>query len=51
MGGSLTRDRGLTAPPTPSRGTVQYVHLMEEAKAILRGLIPGNTLRLGISQS
>ena len=36
-------DRGLITLPHTKSGTVQYVHLMEEAKAILRGLIPGNT--------
>jgi len=36
-------DPGLmTLPPTKS-GAVQYVHLMEEAKAILTRRIPGNT--------
>ena len=36
-------DRGLITLPRTKSGTVQYVHLMEEAKGILRGLIPGNT--------
>ena len=36
-------DRGLITLPHTKSGTVQYVHLMEEAKEILRGLIPGNT--------
>jgi integrase len=39
----LDLDRGLITLPHTKSGTVQYVHLMEEAKAILRGLIPGNT--------
>jgi hypothetical protein len=30
-------------PPPTKSGAVQYVHLMEEAKAILPRLIPGNT--------
>ena len=34
---------GLITLPHTKSGAVQYVHLMEEAKAILRGLIPGNT--------
>jgi integrase len=36
-------ERGLITLPHTKSGTVQYVHLMEEAKAILRSLIPGNT--------
>jgi len=30
-------------PPPTKSGAIQYVHLMEEAKAILPRLIPGNT--------
>ena len=36
-------DRGLITLPDTKSGDVQYVHLMEEAKAILSRLIPGNT--------
>jgi len=36
-------DRGLITLPDTKSGGVQYVHLMEEAKAILSSLIPGNT--------
>ena len=36
-------DRGLITLPDTKSGAVQYVHLMEEAKAILSRLIPGNT--------
>jgi site-specific recombinase XerD len=36
-------DRGLITLPTTKSGCVQYIHLTEEAKAILRGLIAGNT--------
>ena len=36
-------DRGLITLPHTKAGTVQYVHLMKEAKAILSSLIPGNT--------
>jgi integrase len=39
----LDLDRGLITLPHTKSGIVQYVHLMEEAKAILRSLIPGNT--------
>jgi integrase len=39
----LDLERGLITLPHTKSGTVQYVHLMEEAQAILRGLIPGNT--------
>ncbi|HEX6825723.1 MAG TPA: tyrosine-type recombinase/integrase, partial [Nitrospiraceae bacterium] len=35
--------RGLITLPRTKSGTVQYIHLTEEAKEILRGLIPGNT--------
>lgn len=35
-------ERGLITLPRTKSGIVQYVHLMEEAKAILRSLIPGN---------
>jgi integrase len=36
-------DRGLITLPYTKSGHVQYVHLMNEAKQILRSLIPGNT--------
>ena len=36
-------ERGLITLPHTKSGTVQYVHLMEEAKQILSSLIPGNT--------
>ncbi len=36
-------DRGLITLPHTKSGAVQYVHLMEEAKQILRSLIAGNT--------
>jgi integrase len=36
-------ERGLITLPHTKSGTVQYVHLTEEAKAILGGLIAGNT--------
>jgi integrase len=36
-------DRGLITLPQTKSGHVQYVHLTEEAKEILRNLIPGNT--------
>ena len=36
-------DRGLITLPHTKSGALQYIHLTEEAKAILRGLIPGNT--------
>ncbi len=36
-------DRGLITLPQTKSGHVQYVHLTEEAKQILRSLIPGNT--------
>jgi site-specific recombinase XerD len=36
-------ERGLITLPDTKSGDVQYVHLMEEAKAILSSLIPGNT--------
>ena len=36
-------ERGLITLPNTKSGAVQYVHLMEEAKAILSRLIPGNT--------
>jgi len=36
-------DRGLITLPTTKSGSVQYIHLTEEAKAILHGLIAGNT--------
>ena len=36
-------DRGLITLPHTKSGHVQYVHFMEEAKAILHRLIPGNT--------
>jgi len=36
-------ERGLITLPDTKSGAVQYVHLMEEAKAILSRLIPGNT--------
>lgn len=36
-------ERGLITLPDTKSGGVQYVHLMEEAKAILSSLIPGNT--------
>lgn len=35
-------DRGLITLPTTKSGCVQYIHLTEESKAILGGLIPGN---------
>ena len=36
-------DRGLITLPHTKSGTLQHVHLTEEAKAILSSLIPGNT--------
>ena len=39
----INLDRGLITLPDTKSGHVQYVHLMEEAKAILSSLIPGNT--------
>lgn len=36
-------ERGLITLPHTKSGAVQYVHLMDEAKQILRHLIPGNT--------
>ena len=36
-------DRGLITLPETKSGHVQYIHLMEEAKAVLSSLIPGNT--------
>ncbi len=36
-------DRGLITLPETKSGHVQYVHLMDEAKTILRNLVPGNT--------
>jgi integrase len=36
-------ERGLITLPHTKSGMVQYVPLVEEAKEILRGLIPGNT--------
>ena len=36
-------DRGLITLPTIKSGRVQYIHLTEEAKAILHNLIAGNT--------
>jgi integrase len=36
-------EHGLITLPQTKSGAVQYVHLMEEAKQILRILIPGNT--------
>jgi integrase len=36
-------DRGLITLPHTKSGTIQYVHLIEEATQILRTLIPGNT--------
>ena len=36
-------ERGLITLPHTKSGAVQYVHLMDEAKQILRNLIPGNT--------
>ena len=36
-------ERGLITLPHTKSGAVQYVHVMEEAKEILRSLIPGNS--------
>ena len=36
-------ERGLITLPQTKSGHVQYVHLTEQAKQILRSLIPGNT--------
>lgn len=36
-------ERGLITLPHTKSGTVQYIHLTEEAKAILGDLIAGNT--------
>lgn len=39
----IDRERGLITLPDTKSGGVQSVHLIEEAKAILSSLIPGNT--------
>src|SRR5437899_3130179 len=39
----INLERGLITLPHTKSGAVQYVHLMDEAKQILRNLIPGNT--------
>lgn len=39
----INLERGLITLPDTKSGGVQYVHLMDEAKAILTSLIPGNT--------
>ena len=36
-------DRGLITLPHTKSGAAQYIHLVEEAKAILNSLVPGNT--------
>ena len=40
---NIDLNRGLITLPTTKSGCVQYIHLTEEAKAILSRLIPGKT--------
>ena len=41
-------DRGLSTLPDTKPRSVHYVHMMEEAKALLTSLIPGNTSVWGV---
>ena len=43
-------ERGLITMPHMKSGAIQYVHLLDKAKAILSSLIPVNTSCLGVPE-